>query len=275
MPDTDLSSQLLRFGLTKQEADLFILLNRVRNSGTPGVTGRRTAELSKTGRVRTYQILQHLVDLGLVQVEPGRPKRYSALIPQVAIRRLVALQETKLTELSLTEAEVADGLSRVSPVKTEGAEAEPKERVHSTLLRGIANIQMAARRAMEGQDLRIVLNEESEDHITTTIRYMPRKPRSARVIFATTNKEQRGFESSEIEIGGYSYVIKVFHGDLPTLVLTSNQCLLFFYTTRRFRQKPLSPITSTTVASECMLMDSPKFVAQMETIFERFWKISV
>jgi sugar-specific transcriptional regulator TrmB len=274
MPESELSSQLLRFGVTKQEADLFILLNRIRNSGAPGVTGRRAADLAKTGRVRAYQILQHLADLGLVQVEPGRPKRYVALTPQVGIRRLVALQESKLTELSLLEAEVADGLLKVPPIRSEAVAEEGKERGSTTLLHGISNIQTVARRAMEGQDLRVVVNEESEDHITTTVRYMPRKPNSARVIFATTNKEQKGFGQAEVEIGGYTYKIKVYHGELPTFVLTKSQCLLFFYTSRRYRRKPLSPMTVATVASDCILVDSPKFVSQMETIFERFWKIS-
>jgi sugar-specific transcriptional regulator TrmB len=274
MPDSELSSQLVRFGVTKQEADLFILLNRIRNSGAPGVTGRRVADLAKTGRVRAYQLLQHLADLGLVQVEPGRPKRYTALTPQVGMRRLVALQETRLTELSLMEAEVAEGLLKVAPIRSEVVEEESKKKGITALLHGISNIQTVARTAMEGQDLRVVVNEESEDHITTTVRYMPRKPNSARVIFATTNKEQRGFESTEMEIGGYTYKIKVYHGELPTFVLTKSQCLLFFYTSRRYRPKPLSPMTVATVASDCMLVDSPKFVAQMESIFERFWKVS-
>jgi len=274
MPDSELSSRLVSFGLTKQEAEVFILLNRIRNSGATGVTGGGAAELTRVGRVRTYQILQRLAGLGLVEVEPGRPRRYAAVTPQVGMRTLVALQETRLTELSLMEAEISEKLSKAIPVKTEPLGDGKNEKGSTTLLRGVSNIQTAARRAMEGRELRIVVNEESEGHITTTVRYMSQKPKSARVIFATVNEEQRGFKSSELEIGGYTYKIKVFHGELPTVVLTQDQCLFFIYASRRFRPKPLSPTTVSTAVSECIAVENPRFVAQMETVYERFWKVS-
>jgi len=274
MPDSELSSRLVSFGLTKQEAEVFILLNRIRNSGATGVTGGGAAELTRVGRVRTYQILQRLAGLGLVEVEPGRPRRYAAVTPQVGMRTLVALQETRLTELSLMEAEISEKLSKAIPVKTEPLGDGKNEKGSTTLLRGVSNIQTAARRAMEGRELRIVVNEESEDHITTTVRYMSQKPKSARVIFATVNEEQRGFKSSELEIGGYTYKIKVFHGELPTVVLTQDQCLFFIYASRRFRPKPLSTTTVSTAVSECIAVENPRFVAQMETVYERFWKLS-
>jgi len=274
MPDSELSSQLVSFGLTRQEAEVFVLLNRVRNSGATGVTGGSAAELTRLGRVRTYQILQRLAGLGLVEVEPGRPRRYATVAPQVGMRRLVALQETRLTDLSLMEAEVSERLSKASPIRTEPLGDERKEKASTTLLRGISNIQTVARRAMEGQELRIVLNEDSEDHITTTVRYMSHKPRSARVIFATANREQRAFESPELEIGGYTYRVRVFHGELPTVVITRNQCLFFVYATRRRRPKPLSPVTVSTVVSDCVTVENPRFVAQMGTVYESFWKAS-
>jgi hypothetical protein len=274
MKDSDLPSQLVRFGLTRQEADLFVLLSRIRNSGSGGVSGSGIAALAMGERVRTYQILQRLADLGLVQVEPGRPKRYAAVSPQVGIRRLIALQETRLTELSLMEAEVAEGLRTSSPVSADEGEGEGKEKWNATLLHGISNIQTMARRAMEGQDLRIIVNDESEDHVFTTVRYMSRKPRSARVIFATTDKRQKTFEPAGIKIGGYTYRIRVFHGELPTIVLTGRECLMLFYASRSYRPKPLSPLTTRTVASDCILVDSPRFVAQAETIFEAFWNAS-
>jgi hypothetical protein len=275
MPDNELSSRLVSFGLTKQEAELFVLLNRVRNSGAAGVTGGGAAELTKLGRVRTYQILQHLASLGLVEVEPGRPKRYAAVIPQVGMRRLVALEESRLTDLSLLESQVSEELSKAPPIRTGLHGGEEKENKEGTmLLRGVSNIQTAARRAMEGQDLRIAVNEDSEDHVTTTVRYMSHKPRSVRIIFATRNEEVNGFGSSEVEIGGYTYEGRIFRGELPTFVLARNQCLFFTYATQRRRLKPLSPMNAKTIVSECIAVKDTKFVAQMGGVYERFWEAS-
>ncbi len=272
MKEAELSSALVRFGVTKQEADLFVLLSKVRNSGAGGVSGREIAGLSKGGRVRTYQVLQRLAGLGLVEVEPGRPKRYLAVSPEVGVRRLLSIQESRVTELSHLEEEVAVSLSKSSPISMGEAESGSKEKWNATVVHGVSGIQTIARKAMADQDLRLIVNDESEGHVFTTVRYMSRKPRSARVIFATSNKRQRGFGASKVEVEGYPYRIKIFHGDLPTIVLSQSQCLLVFYASRRFRPKPLSPVTVSTGPSDCIVVDSPKFIAQMGEVFEAFWK---
>jgi hypothetical protein len=272
--EEELPSLLMAFGLTRQEADLFVLLSRVRNSGSGGASGSVVAGLFKSGRVRTYQVLQHLTELGLVDVEPGRPKRYSAVAAETAVRRLLALQENKVTELSHLEREVAETLGRAPPLSAGKGEAEAKGEWSAHVLHGISNIQTLARRAMEDKDLRIMVNDQSEDHVFTTVRYMSRKPRSARVIFTTTSPSQKGFESPKQEIEGYTYNIRLLRMDLPTVILARDQCLLLFYTSRRYRPKPLSPITVRTVPSDCIVVDSPTFISQMEQVFEVFWKMA-
>lgn len=272
MKEEQLHSALVGFGVTKQEAELFILLSRVRNSGAGGVSGSAIAALSKAGRVRTYQVLQRLAGQGLVDVEPGRPKRYVAVSPEVAVRRLLSIQESRVTELSHLEEEVAASLAKSPPVAIGEKESRLQERRNAAVIHGVSGIQALARKAMKDQDLRLMVNDESEAHIFTTVRYMPTKPKSARVIFATTNPHQKAFGAKEVEVEGFSYRIKVFHGDLPTVVLTPSQCLLVFYASRRFRPKPLSPVTVRTGPSDCIVVDSPKFVAQMGDVFETFWK---
>jgi sugar-specific transcriptional regulator TrmB len=205
---------LTRFRLTAQEARLLILLARVQNSGAPGVTGSMLAELSSTNRVRTYQLLQRLADMGLVEVDFGRPKRYAAVLPQTLARRLVALHESKLTELTHLEEGIAEALSEASPIKVD-LDANKEKKSNVILLHGLSNIQSIVRRVMENRDSHIVVNDESEDHIFTTIKYMSRKPSSSKVIFATLNKNQESFEGNRLEIGGYSYEIRVFRGELP------------------------------------------------------------
>ena len=94
---------LARFGLSKDEASLFLMLSRVNKNETYWMKGLDISQLSMKSRVRTYQILQGLVSQGLVKVDLSRPKKYSAVSPQVALRRLISTQESKLSELSHLE----------------------------------------------------------------------------------------------------------------------------------------------------------------------------
>lgn len=272
MNDKELASQLTRFGATAQEAAILVLLVRIRNSGAGGVTGSTLAELSKLNRVRTYQVLQRLADLGLVEVDFRRPKRYSAAIPQILVRRLVAIHESRLTELTHIEQDVAQALIDASPLKAELETSASKSNV--IVLHGLSNVQNLARRVMENQDLRIIVNQESEDHLLTTIRYLTRKPASARVIFATADEEQGHFEGSRVEVGGRPLEVRTFRGELPTMVITKKECLMFFYTSQRYRPKPLSQGTFRTVVSECILMDDEAHAKRMGTVFDSLWKAS-
>src|SRR5271157_2280831 len=274
MREVELSSELVRFGVTSQEADLFVLLTRVRNAGAGGVTGSELARMANAGRVRTYQILDRLVGFGLVQVELGRPKRYSAENPRTAVRRLLALHESKLTELSHAEEKVAEALAEAAPL---GVKKEPdsKGKAKVAVLRGISAIQSLLRKAMEDRDLRAVVNDESEDHVFTTIGYMARKPKSVRVVFATMDEKREPFEGGRVEISGYRYKIRLVKGALPTMLLNGQQCMMLFYESERYRPKPLSPVTVRTVVSSCVVIEGAGYVSQMEAVYDRFWNLGL
>jgi sugar-specific transcriptional regulator TrmB len=269
--ESEVGAELTKFGITKQEADLFLLLTRLRNSNQGGVTGNELSELSGVNRVRTYQILDRLVDIGIVLVEVGRPKRYSAEVPQTAVRRLVAIQESRLNDLSLGEEALAEGLANAPPLAVQKPRAEKEAGSKVAVLHGISTIQGLLRRAMQNRELRVVVNDESEGHVFTTIRYLAKKPESVRVVFATVDEERKPFEDSTVEIDSYRYRIRLFGGDLPTMVLNGEQCLMLFYETQRYRPKPLSPVTVRTVVSSCVAIEGKKQVDQMETTFKGFW----
>ena len=271
MRESEVAAQLVRFGITRQEAGLFLLLSRARNADQSGVTGSELSELSGMNRVRTYQILDRLVDLGIVTVEVGRPKRYSAENPQTAVRRLVSIQESKLNELSLGEEALAEGLASAAPLAARKPRQEKEASSQVAVLHGISTIHGLLRRALQDRELRVVVNDESEGHIFTTIRYLARKPKSVRVVFATADENREPFEGGRVEIDGYRYKIRLFRGDLPTMVLNGDQCLMLFYETQRYRPKPLSPVTVRTVVSSCVAVEGVKQVGQLETTFERLW----
>ena len=274
MKEGELATELVKFGLTGQEADLFILLSKVRKANPKGSTGSALAELSGVNRVRTYQLLDSLVDLGIVQVEVGRPKRYVAENPQTAVRRLVALQESRLNELSKVEEAVADGLTDVAPIAPQGASSGRDEASRVAVFHGISTIQGLLRRAMQGKDLSVVVNDESEDHVFTTVRYLATKPKSVRVIFATLGEKVGPFEGGKVEIDGYRYRIRLVRGDLPTLVLNMDQCVMLFYESQRYRPKPLSPITVRTVVSSCVVIEGAKQVGQMGAAYDKLWTLA-
>ena len=264
------AAELTKFGITKQEADIFLLLSRIRNADRSGVTGNELSELSGFNRVRAYQILGRLVDIGIVLVEAGRPKRYSAETPQTAIRRLVAIQESKLNELSLGEGPLAESLANTPPLVVQKATAGKEGASNVAVLHGIAAIQGLLRRAMQDRALRVVTNDESEGHVFTTMRYLAKRHKSVRVVFAAPD-EKEPFSGGKVEIDGYRYRIRLFRGDLPTMVLNGEQCLILFYETQRYRPKPLSPMTVRTVVSSCIAVEGEKQVGQMETTFEGLW----
>jgi sugar-specific transcriptional regulator TrmB len=269
--ESKVAAELTKFGVTKQEADLFLLLSRIRNADQRSVTGNELSELSGVNRVRTYQILDRLVDIGIVLVEVGRPKRYSAENPLTAVRRLVAIQESRLNELSLGEEALAESLANALPLALQKAGAEREAGSKVAVLHGISTIQGLLRRAMQNRELRIVVNDESEGHVFTTIRFLAKKPKSVSVVFATIDEKREPFESGKVEIDGYRYRIRLFRGDLPTMVLNGEQCLMLFYETQKYRPKPLSPVTVRTVVSSCVAIEGKKQMGQMETTFERLW----
>jgi sugar-specific transcriptional regulator TrmB len=272
MNERELTAELTRFGVTEQEAAILVLLVRIRNSGGAGVTGGALSELSKLNRIRTYQILQRLADMGLVEVDFRRPKRYAAAIPQILVRRLVAIHESRLTELTHIEQDVAQALLDASPLNVDVETSSSKSTV--MLLHGLSNVQNLARSAMESQDLRIVVNDESKEHVLTTIKLLAKKPSSVKLIFATLNQDQEPFEGNRIEIGGHRLDIRLFRGELPTIVITKKQCLMFFYTTQRYHAKPLSQGTLRTVVSECILVEDAVHVRRMGRVFESLWEAS-
>jgi sugar-specific transcriptional regulator TrmB len=274
MKAEELTGELTKFGVTKQEAELFLLLTRARNAGTQGITGSELAELGGLGRVRTYQLLENLAGLGIIQVEVGRPKRYLAENPQTAMRRLVALHESKLNELSLAEEAVAEELAEAPPLPVQKERPEKGTGSRIAVLHGLSAIQGLLRRAMQDRDLRVVVNDESEEHVFTVIRYLTKKPNSVRVVYATKAEEQPSFKGGRVEIDGYRYKIRVFRGDLPTMVLNGEQCLLLFYETQRYRPKPLSPVMVRTVVSACVAIEGPKQVGQLETTFGKLWDLA-
>jgi sugar-specific transcriptional regulator TrmB len=266
--DEELTETLVRFGITRQEAEVFLLLTKIKTGGIEWVGGREAASIAHRSRVRIYQVLERLTELGLVSTDFSRPKKYSAVAPQVAVRRLMGIHEDRLTELSHLEGEVVDGLLHVEPPDLGSIRVEEEEgRSNVVLLRGLPNIQNALRRVMECDELELTLNEESSAHILGTLTYLSAKPAHTKLLFSG-RVARRALAAAKV---GPDTKTARYDGQLPTIIITDKQCLLLHYSTKEYRPRPLSAPTTESKVSDCILVESPSYVRQMKVVFGALW----
>src|SRR5436853_4903256 len=86
--------RLTRLGLTSYEAKAYVALLRRDSS-----TAAETARVAGLPRQRVYDVLSSLVEKGLASTKPGRAVKYSAIAPEAALDRLLAVHRQELAEL--------------------------------------------------------------------------------------------------------------------------------------------------------------------------------
>ncbi len=86
---------LVRLGLSKYEAKVYLATVALGTS----VAGK-IYRISGVPRPRVYEVLESLSQRGLVEIQQGRPMRYTARSPSEAIRRLVQSYRTTGEELT-------------------------------------------------------------------------------------------------------------------------------------------------------------------------------
>lgn len=111
MDDRD-AQALVSLGLTGYEASAYLALMRRGQA-----TGADVARLAELPRQRVYDVLGSLVGRGLAVETPGRPTRYSAAQPDVALAQLLEQQRERLVAL---ERDVAETLERLAPIYRAG-----------------------------------------------------------------------------------------------------------------------------------------------------------
>jgi len=114
--------ELVDLGLTRYEARAYSsLVARDR------YTAAELARESGIPRQRVYDVLDSLVERGLVTARPGQVVRYSAVDPAVAVDRLLTVHRSTLDRLQDSTARVVDALA---PLWTVGrAETDPLDYV--------------------------------------------------------------------------------------------------------------------------------------------------
>ncbi|HEU5226945.1 MAG TPA: helix-turn-helix domain-containing protein, partial [Ktedonobacteraceae bacterium] len=99
MTEIDLLQQI---GFNKYEAEAYYALL----SHGP-LTGYEVGKYSHVPLSRSYEILERLLEKGLVLVQPGEPPRYSAQEPQLVFHRIRSTMETTLNTLATSLASLA------------------------------------------------------------------------------------------------------------------------------------------------------------------------
>ena len=266
---------LTKFGLSNDEAAIFVLLSRVNKKQPNWLKGSDISKLSKKGRVRTYQILQRLQSLGLINVNLSRPKKYSTVSPQTVFRRLLSIEESRLTELSHLESDAIDSLRDLPPVSVESVLGKEEEKGKSmvSLLQGLANIQIALRDALAGSDVLIAINEESAVHIFTVLNFISETPKSSRVIFST-QKGSIPKRYSLIARSAKGVELHVRAGSSPTFIVTRDIVMFLFYTKTSSKKRLLSPEITVNTASQLTLIESESYASQVRSVFDLMLKNS-
>lgn len=89
----ELTNELQKLGLNRYQAKVYLaLLER------GSVTVSEISKLSKVPRARTYDILENLLDIGLVVQKPGKYRKYSAVDFETFKQMLLQQNERQYTE---------------------------------------------------------------------------------------------------------------------------------------------------------------------------------
>ena len=92
--DEILLKNLEKLGLTEAESSVYV---RLLEHGTS--TGGELAKISAYSRPKVYEILEKLVNSGLAESFPTRPKKFRALDPEIAIPSYFGMKKAQLDEM--------------------------------------------------------------------------------------------------------------------------------------------------------------------------------
>lgn len=117
-----LKDQLLKFGLTANQAKVYIFLGKYGSKSAPEVF--RTLGLPRT---ETYFILNTLQNQGIVTAELTSPQKFSAIPVGKAILTLVNTQKEKLQDLASLEGELTQLWDNIPAFTVETSETKAEK----------------------------------------------------------------------------------------------------------------------------------------------------
>ncbi|MEM2341530.1 MAG: helix-turn-helix domain-containing protein [Candidatus Bathyarchaeia archaeon] len=130
----DALNMLQIYGLTKTQAQIFIHLIRAGASSIGAL-----AKALKTNRMNIYRNLKKMQNMGLINIIPGRPLKFSAIPANMALNMLLSAAKDKILEMESKYSQILDVLSKLS--NQQDYAIETKFRVHSGR-RKVYNVMM-------------------------------------------------------------------------------------------------------------------------------------
>ena len=126
-------NELLNFGLTKNQAKVFIYLGKYGAKTSPEV-----CKALKLPRTETYNVLNDLLNLGIVSSEFNHPTKYSALPMNQAILTLVQEAQENVNKLAKKELDVAKLWNKIPSFDSSSSEGKLEK---FQMLQGVQRIQ--------------------------------------------------------------------------------------------------------------------------------------
>jgi sugar-specific transcriptional regulator TrmB len=128
-------------GLKEYEARCFVALTRL-----PTAKAREIGEVADVPRTRVYDAVEHLSELGLVEIQYASPKQFRAISIEEALEVLRGRYEQKFTELGST-------LETIDSIRESESNPEPPG---VWTLSGIGTITARAQELVEESDGEVV-----------------------------------------------------------------------------------------------------------------------
>jgi len=151
-----ITEDLVKFGLTKSQAKVFIYLGKYGSKTSPEV-----CKDLKLPRTETYHILNVLTNRGIVVAEFSHPARYSAIQMEMAIKIMVETEHAKIGLLAEKEKEITELWNKIPSFFTPSCKPDCEKfqmlqgspRIHSKMKNMILNAKVGSKLLCGAKDL--------------------------------------------------------------------------------------------------------------------------
>jgi HTH-type transcriptional regulator, sugar sensing transcriptional regulator len=151
-----ITEDLIKFGLTKIQAKVFIYLGKYGSKTSPEV-----CKDLRIPRTETYHILNVLTNRGIVVSEFSHPAKFSAITMEKAIKIMVNTEQAKLGMLAKKEKEITTLWNKIPSFFTPSSQKECEKfqmlqgstRIHSKMKNMISNARSDCKLLCGSKDL--------------------------------------------------------------------------------------------------------------------------
>ncbi len=193
--------RLIALGLTTYEAKVFSALTRLGEAGVGEIHA-----VAEVPRSAVYGILEKLEHRGVVETSTGRPKRFRAMSPKVAISKIES-------ELLGAAKDARDGLEELASVPhRESSEA------HIWVLRGRLRIRERLEEIIGSAKSELLVAGTAEHILSFTEVWRRAKSKRIKVIFASAEPSQLSSLSKLGEIARPNPHLKLHEIDPPKVL---------------------------------------------------------